>query len=155
MHTSCPQNIMPLSAAMFLSERKNPAPQCPPRLEMQMLMPISWSRMPNHFLQVDTRRASERLGWAVHCQEPLTMMALHIPEENRSAPAQAPRAGQGCLQPSAPQHTQGLQAYLREPRPIPQGSKPISGSPNRPHQTCQRGSDPVQGSHILGSGSSL
>ncbi|XP_048224577.1 ryanodine receptor 1 isoform X2 [Perognathus longimembris pacificus] len=77
------KNIMPLSAAMFLSERKNPAPQCPPRLEVQMLMPVSWSRMPNHFLQVDTRRAGERLGWAVQCQEPLIMMALHIPEENR------------------------------------------------------------------------
>uniref|UniRef100_A0A8W4FKY0 Ryanodine receptor 1 n=1 Tax=Sus scrofa TaxID=9823 RepID=A0A8W4FKY0_PIG len=77
------KNIMPLSAAMFLSERKNPAPQCPPRLEMQMLMPVSWSRMPNHFLRVETRRAGERLGWAVQCQEPLTMMALHIPEENR------------------------------------------------------------------------
>lgn len=74
---------MPLSAAMFLSERKNPAPQCPPRLEVQMLMPVSWSRMPNHFLQVETRRAGERLGWAVQCREPLTMMALHIPEENR------------------------------------------------------------------------
>ncbi|MXQ96134.1 hypothetical protein E5288_WYG020199 [Bos mutus] len=77
------KNIMPLSAAMFLSERKNPTPQCPPRLEMQMLMPVSWSRMPNHFLQVETRRAGERLGWAVQCQEPLTMMALHVPEENR------------------------------------------------------------------------
>ncbi|XP_053461557.1 ryanodine receptor 1 isoform X2 [Nycticebus coucang] len=77
------KNIMPLSAAMFLSERKNSAPQCPPRLEMQMLMPVSWSRMPNRFLQVETRRAGERLGWAVQCQEPLTMMALHIPEENR------------------------------------------------------------------------
>lgn len=86
-HVACPQNIMPLSAAMFLSERKNPTPQCPPRLEVQMLTPISWSRMPNRFLQVDTRRAGERLGWAVQCQEPLTMMALHIPEENRSGPA--------------------------------------------------------------------
>ncbi|ERE62191.1 ryanodine receptor, partial [Cricetulus griseus] len=76
-------NIMPLSAAMFQSERKNPAPQCPPRLEVQMLTPVSWSRMPNHFLHVDTRRAGERLGWAVQCQEPLMMMALHIPEENR------------------------------------------------------------------------
>lgn len=83
------QNIMPLSAAMFLSERKNPAPQCPPRLEVQMLMPVSWSRMPNHFLHVDTRRAGERLGWAVQCQEPLMMMALHIPEENRSGPCYA------------------------------------------------------------------
>uniref|UniRef100_A0A5F8GAP9 Ryanodine receptor 1 n=1 Tax=Monodelphis domestica TaxID=13616 RepID=A0A5F8GAP9_MONDO len=77
------KNIMPLSAAMFLSERKNPAPQCPPRLEVQMLMPVSWSRMPNHFLQVETNRAGDRLGWAVQCEDPLTMMALHIPEENR------------------------------------------------------------------------
>lgn len=90
---------MPLSAAMFLSERKNPAPQCPPRLEVQMLMPISWSRMPNHFLQVETRRAGERLGWAVQCQEPLTMMALHIPEENRSGPAQAHGGGMGIASP--------------------------------------------------------
>ena len=90
---------MPLSAAMFLSERKNPAPQCPPRLEVQMLMPVSWSRMPNHFLQVETRRAGERLGWAVQCQEPLTMMALHIPEENRSGPAQTRRGGTGVASP--------------------------------------------------------
>lgn len=95
-----PQNIMPLSAAMFLSERKNPAPQCPPRLEVQMLTPVSWSRMPNHFLHVDTRRAGERLGWAVQCQEPLMMMALHIPEENRSGPPglsawPGPRAARG------------------------------------------------------------
>lgn len=95
----CPQNIMPLSAAMFLSECKNPAPQCPPRLEVQMLTPISWSRMPNHFLQVETRRAGERLGWAVQCQEPLIMMALHIPEENRSGPAQPRWGGRGSASP--------------------------------------------------------
>uniref|UniRef100_A0A6I8PD25 Ryanodine receptor 1 n=1 Tax=Ornithorhynchus anatinus TaxID=9258 RepID=A0A6I8PD25_ORNAN len=77
------KNIMPLSAAMFLSERKNPVPQCPPRLVVQMLRPVTWSRMPNQFLRVNTQRQSERLGWAVECTEPLTMMALHIPEENR------------------------------------------------------------------------
>ncbi|XP_038623542.1 ryanodine receptor 1 isoform X2 [Tachyglossus aculeatus] len=77
------KNIMPLSAAMFLSERKNPVPQCPPRLVVQMLRPVTWSRMPNQFLSVNTQRQSERLGWAVECTEPLTMMALHIPEENR------------------------------------------------------------------------
>uniref|UniRef100_H0VTW5 Ryanodine receptor 1 n=1 Tax=Cavia porcellus TaxID=10141 RepID=H0VTW5_CAVPO len=59
------KNIMPLSAAMFVSERKNPAPQCPPR---------DWRC--GH-----TRAAS---AWmAVQCQEPLTMMALHIPEKNK------------------------------------------------------------------------
>ncbi|KAI9548377.1 Ryanodine receptor 1 [Dissostichus eleginoides] len=77
------KNIMPISAAMFRSERKNPVPQCPPRLDVQMLTPVIWSRMPNNFLAPETGRVSERLGWVVQCQEPLTMMALHIPEENR------------------------------------------------------------------------
>ncbi|XP_071216376.1 ryanodine receptor 1b isoform X2 [Salvelinus alpinus] len=77
------KNIMPISAAMFRSERKNPVPQCPPRLDIQMLTPVIWSRMPNHFLDPEVGRVSERLGWMVECTEPLTMMALHIPEENR------------------------------------------------------------------------
>lgn len=80
----CCQNIMPISAAMFRSERKNPVPQCPPRLDVQMLTPVIWSRMPNHFLNPEVGRVSERLGWVVECTEPLIMMALHIPEENRS-----------------------------------------------------------------------
>ena len=74
---------MPISAAMFRSERKNTVPQCPPRLDIQMLTPVIWSRMPNHFLAPETGRVNERLGWLVQCQDPLTMMALHIPEENR------------------------------------------------------------------------
>uniref|UniRef100_A0A4W5JEC3 Ryanodine receptor 1a (skeletal) n=1 Tax=Hucho hucho TaxID=62062 RepID=A0A4W5JEC3_9TELE len=77
------KNIMPISAAMFRSERKNPIPQCPPRLDVQMLTPVIWSRMPNHFLSPETGRVNERHGWMVECREPLTMMALHIPEENR------------------------------------------------------------------------
>lgn len=40
--------------------------------------------MPNRFLNPDVGRVSERLGWVVECTEPLIMMALHIPEENRS-----------------------------------------------------------------------
>lgn len=78
------KNIMPISAAMFRSERKNPIPQCPPRLDVQMLTPVIWSRMPNHFLNPEVGKVSERLGWMVECTEPLIMMALHIPEENRS-----------------------------------------------------------------------
>ncbi|KAI1893681.1 hypothetical protein AGOR_G00126200 [Albula goreensis] len=77
------KNIMPISAAMFRSERTNPVPQCPPRLDVQMLTPVIWSRMPNHFLSPEVARVSERHGWMVECTEPLTMMALHIPEENR------------------------------------------------------------------------
>ncbi|OCT66306.1 hypothetical protein XELAEV_18042564mg [Xenopus laevis] len=77
------KNIMPISAAMFRSENKNPVPQCPPRLEVQMLTPVVWSRMPNDFLNVESERINERQGWMVECSENLMMMALHIPEENR------------------------------------------------------------------------
>ncbi|XP_047678303.1 ryanodine receptor 1-like isoform X6 [Tachysurus fulvidraco] len=77
------KNIMPLSAAMFRSERKNPVPQCPPRLDVEMLTPVIWSRVPNHFLKHEVGKVNERHGWMVECTEPLTMMALHIPEENR------------------------------------------------------------------------
>ncbi|XP_023662899.1 ryanodine receptor 1b isoform X3 [Paramormyrops kingsleyae] len=77
------KNIMPISAAMFQSEQKNPVPQCPPRLDFQMLTPVIWSRVPNGFLYPEVSRVSERHGWMVECTEPLTMMALHIPEENR------------------------------------------------------------------------
>lgn len=45
---------MPLSAGLFKSERKNPVPQCPPRLHVQFLTPVLWSRVPNHFLKVTT-----------------------------------------------------------------------------------------------------
>lgn len=43
--------------------------------------------MPNHFLNPEVGRVNERLGWMVECTEPLIMMALHIPEENRSVTA--------------------------------------------------------------------
>ncbi|KAG5284985.1 hypothetical protein AALO_G00032720 [Alosa alosa] len=78
------KNIMPLSAAMFRSDRKNPVPQCPPRLDLQMLTPVIWSRMPNHFLRPDTGRVSERLGWKVECQAPLTGRWLHIYQSRRT-----------------------------------------------------------------------
>ncbi|ELK05575.1 Ryanodine receptor 3 [Pteropus alecto] len=77
------KTAMPLSAAIFKSEEKNPVPQCPPRLDVQTIQPVLWSRMPSSFLKVETERVSERHGWVVQCLEPLQMMALHIPEENR------------------------------------------------------------------------
>ncbi|XP_041123116.1 ryanodine receptor 3 isoform X8 [Polyodon spathula] len=77
------KNVMPLSSALFKSEHKNPVPQCPPRLDVQTITSVLWSRMPNSFLKVETTRVSERHGWVVQCLEPLQLMALHIPEENR------------------------------------------------------------------------
>ncbi|XP_074091124.1 ryanodine receptor 3 isoform X9 [Macrotis lagotis] len=77
------KNAMPLSAAIFKSEEKNFVPQCPPRLDVQTIQPILWSRMPNSFLKIEMERVSERHGWMVQGLEPLQMMALYIPEENR------------------------------------------------------------------------
>ncbi|KAM6372453.1 ryanodine receptor 1-like [Pluvialis apricaria] len=82
-HPVSPQNIMPISAAMFSSEQKNPEPQCPPWLVTQHLTPITSSCMPNEFLAMESTRLSERHSWVVECNEPFIMMALHIPEENR------------------------------------------------------------------------
>ncbi|MEQ2215294.1 Ryanodine receptor 3, partial [Xenoophorus captivus] len=76
------KDAMPLSSAMFRSEQRNPVPQCPPRLDVQTIVAVLWSRMPNTFLNVETARVSERHGWVVQCLEPLQMMAVHIPEEN-------------------------------------------------------------------------
>ncbi|XP_077782721.1 ryanodine receptor 3 isoform X7 [Podarcis muralis] len=77
------KNTMPLSAAIFKSEERNPIPQCPPRLDVQTITPVVWSRMPNSFLKVEAEKVSDRHGWVVQCLEPLQMMALHIPEESR------------------------------------------------------------------------
>ncbi|KAM6961301.1 ryanodine receptor 3 [Aplochiton taeniatus] len=77
------KNAMPLSSAIFKSEQRNPVPQCPPRLDVQTINAVLWSRMPNSFLRVETARVSERHGWLVQCIEPLQMLAVHIPEENR------------------------------------------------------------------------
>uniref|UniRef100_A0A673C6E5 Ryanodine receptor 3 n=1 Tax=Sphaeramia orbicularis TaxID=375764 RepID=A0A673C6E5_9TELE len=77
------KNAMPLSSAIFKSEHKNPVPQCPPRLDVQTINAVLWSRMPNIFLKVETARVNERHGWVVQCMEPLQMLAVHIPEENR------------------------------------------------------------------------
>ncbi|XP_072481377.1 ryanodine receptor 3 isoform X6 [Notamacropus eugenii] len=77
------KSAMPLSAAIFKSEERNLVPQCPPRLDVQTIQPVLWSRMPDSFLKIEMERVSERHGWMVQCLEPLQMMALHIPEENR------------------------------------------------------------------------
>ncbi|XP_047657475.1 ryanodine receptor 3 isoform X4 [Tachysurus fulvidraco] len=77
------KDAMPLSSAIFKSLHNNPEPQCPPRLDVQTIVAVLWSRMPNIFLSVETARVSERHGWVVQCLEPLQMMAVHIPEENR------------------------------------------------------------------------
>ncbi|XP_014010249.2 ryanodine receptor 2 [Salmo salar] len=77
------KNMLPLSAGLFRSQRRNAMPQCPPRLQVQVLSPILWTRVPDHTLRVQAAHPDDRLGWRVQCLEPLQVMTLLIPEENR------------------------------------------------------------------------
>ncbi|KAL2083644.1 hypothetical protein ACEWY4_021417 [Coilia grayii] len=77
------KNMMPLSAGMFRVERGNPVAQCPPRLNVQHLVPFQWLRVPERLPRVEVTRMDDRHGWRVHCPDLLQVMTLHIPEENR------------------------------------------------------------------------
>jgi len=74
---------MPLSAGLLRSQRRNATPQCLPRLQVQHLNPVSWIRVPDRALKVTVDRPDERHGWRVQCHEPLQVMTLQIPDENR------------------------------------------------------------------------
>lgn len=77
------QNVMPLSAGLLRSQRRNATPQCPPRFQVQYLSEFSWTRVPDCALKVTADRPDERHGWRVQCSEPLLVMTLQIPDENR------------------------------------------------------------------------
>ena len=76
--------MLPLSAAVFRSQRRNATPQCPPRLVVQQLVPVLWTRVPDHALVVQVDRPDDRQGWTVQCSDPQATLILHIPEQNRS-----------------------------------------------------------------------
>ncbi|XP_028278418.1 ryanodine receptor 2 [Parambassis ranga] len=78
------KNVMPLSSGLLRSHRRNPTPQCPPRIQVQHLSPAIWARVPDSALQVLVDRPEERHGWRITCNEPLQVMTLQIPDENRS-----------------------------------------------------------------------
>ncbi|KAI4887181.1 hypothetical protein NFI96_021277, partial [Prochilodus magdalenae] len=78
------KGVLPLSAAIFWSEKNNPAPQCHPRLTVQCLTRARWIRLPDHNPQVELVRLEERHGWRAQCTDSLQVMSLHIPEEDRS-----------------------------------------------------------------------
>ncbi|KAE8280778.1 Ryanodine receptor 2 [Larimichthys crocea] len=79
----CIKNAMPLSAGLLPRERRNATPQCPPRFQVQQLRAVSWTRVPDHALNVTVDRPNECHGWRVQCSEPLQVMTLHVPDENR------------------------------------------------------------------------
>ncbi|XP_068183975.1 ryanodine receptor 2 isoform X2 [Antennarius striatus] len=78
------KNVMPLSAGLLRSQRRNSTPQCPPRFQVQHLSPVSWVRVPDHALKVTVDQPDERHGWSIQCSEALQDMTLQIPDENRS-----------------------------------------------------------------------
>ncbi|XP_069548702.1 ryanodine receptor 2 [Brachyistius frenatus] len=78
------KNVMPLSSGLLRNQRRNVTPQCPPRLLVQQLSPVSWTRVPDRALTVLVDRPDERHGWRVQCCEPLQVLTLQIPDENRS-----------------------------------------------------------------------
>ena len=63
------RNCLPLSAALFPSLGKHVAPKCPPRLKLQFLNPIRWSRVLNTNLKAHTLKMNNILGWSLLCEE--------------------------------------------------------------------------------------
>nr|AXA98483.1 Ryanodine receptor [Sesamia inferens] len=74
---------LPLSAAVLPTSDKHVIPQFPPRLKVQCLSPHQWARVPNQSLQVHALKLSDIRGWSMLCEDAVSMLALHIPEEDR------------------------------------------------------------------------
>uniref|UniRef100_A0A336KLC6 CSON012070 protein n=1 Tax=Culicoides sonorensis TaxID=179676 RepID=A0A336KLC6_CULSO len=74
---------LPLSAAVLPTGDKHVNPQSPPRLKVQCLKPHSWARVPNTALQIHALKLSDLRGWSMLCEDPVSMLALHVPEEDR------------------------------------------------------------------------
>lgn len=77
------RNCLPLSAALFPSLGKHITPRCPPRLRLQFLQAIRWSRVPNTHLKVHCLKMNNILGWSLLCEEIVHAQAVFIPEEDR------------------------------------------------------------------------
>lgn len=74
---------LPLSALMLKSTGKHLQPQFISRLKVQMLKGYHWSRCSNKSLKPHQLKLSNIRGWSMLVDEPVSMLALHIPEENR------------------------------------------------------------------------
>lgn len=75
--------MMPLSAGLLRSQRNNANPQCPPRIQVQHLKPVSWTRVPSEALKVTVEQPDDCQGWRIQCSEALQVMNIQIPDENR------------------------------------------------------------------------
>lgn len=63
------RNCLPLSAALFPSLGKHVAAKCPPRLKLQYLKPIRWSRVLSVHMKAHTLKMNNVLGWSLLCEE--------------------------------------------------------------------------------------
>ena len=67
----------------MLNSGKHSVPQFPGRLKVQCLKPNQWSRVPNVDLKIHALKLSDIRGWSLLCEDAISMIALHIPEEDR------------------------------------------------------------------------
>ncbi|KAK0411652.1 hypothetical protein QR680_005766 [Steinernema hermaphroditum] len=74
----------PLSAAMFKASLKSLVPFCPPRLTVEKLYPMNWSRVPNECLRTTSLKLSDVRGWSVLCNDPVRIMTVYVPEKDMS-----------------------------------------------------------------------
>lgn len=77
-------NTLPLSAAVLQNSEKHVVPQMPPRLRLQILQPYQWCRVPNTSLNIHALKLSDIRGWSMLAEDSVPMLALNIPEEDRS-----------------------------------------------------------------------
>lgn len=63
------QTSLPLSAAVFRGP-KSVIPMSPPRLDVQVLAPCHWSRVPNIAVNVHTMKLSDIRGHSMLCEKP-------------------------------------------------------------------------------------
>jgi len=77
------RNCLPISAALFPSLGKHVVAKCPPRLKLQFLNPIRWSRVVNAHMKAHTLKMNNVLGWSLLVEANENLEAVNIPEEDR------------------------------------------------------------------------
>ena len=77
------QTTLPLSAAVLVNSGKHIVPQFPQRLKVQCLKPKTWARVPNRNLVNHALKLSDIRGWSLLSEDPVSMIAIYIPEEDR------------------------------------------------------------------------
>ncbi|XP_053408017.1 ryanodine receptor-like isoform X6 [Mercenaria mercenaria] len=77
------KNALPLSAAVFRGP-KSVVPSCPPRLDVQALVSSCWARVPQNTSYIMSLKLSAARGWSMLSETSVQIMAVYIPEEDRS-----------------------------------------------------------------------